>query len=339
MADGRGDLARWKGDDGEQLAAEVLFRLARGDSLAELGLPDHDGRIDLRGIRAPAPKRLRRVEQFGRFFEELGGLVQFKGTTLESVDMSEGLLESFRFFGARVVDCRFERAKCRDWRLWETDVIDTSFAGANLRGSMLGAWTDENRRGNVYRNVDFTRADLRDSGPREARFEDCDLSHARLDWLEFDGELVRCRFAGELVETIFYRDSTDGHSRPNPMEDVDFCDAELRWVEFRGLDLDRVKLPTGPDDLIVNNYRCVLERALEEFERGEHDEVRGFRTLLAHRLQWAGKKQAVGVVNRKDLVESEGEQGAEHIVEMLQRLETDCAGRRTKTRLLRALGR
>jgi hypothetical protein len=67
------DLAsRWKTQDGEQRVEE---RLLGGNRLDDLRLTEHDGRVDLRGIAAPAPERLKTFEKEGWVVAELGGTV------------------------------------------------------------------------------------------------------------------------------------------------------------------------------------------------------------------------------------------------------------------------
>ena len=44
---------RWQTPDGSRLAREVFERLIAGVPLSDLQLGEHEGRIDLRGLRAP----------------------------------------------------------------------------------------------------------------------------------------------------------------------------------------------------------------------------------------------------------------------------------------------
>ncbi len=57
---------------------------------------------------------------------------------LDGFDLSGAVLRSFRFFGTTISNCRFDQADCRDWRLWDCDVADSSFVGADLREAALG---------------------------------------------------------------------------------------------------------------------------------------------------------------------------------------------------------
>ena len=314
--------ARWRTPEGERLAQDVFGRLLAGKPLTDLGLGEHDGRIDLRGIVAPAPEHLEAFEKQGWVVRELGGLLKFERAKFVNLDFSGGRLESFRFFNTTITNCRFDEARCQDWRLWAVDVTDTSFVGADLRKAVLGAWYEG--RGDSYQRVNFSRANLRSIVCPAAIFVDCDFGEAQLAKVDFQSSsFIRCRFAGLLREVMFYDHGfKTGKPDPNPMEDVDFSEAELRMVEFRHLDLDGVKFPRSSDHLIVHHYRCVLERAVREL--GPDTAHRGLRTILEHELKWAGPHQEVGVFNRRDFVEMFDEEAAEFALGLLRRMETDC---------------
>ena len=161
-----------------------------------------------------------------------------------------------------------------------------------------------------------------------ATFVDCDFSNANLHKIDFQSSgFVRCRFAGELREVIFWNHGFQtGKPDPNPMEDVDFSGAVLRDVEFRRLDLGRVRLPEDPDHLIVRPYRCVLERALERLKGRGGPEAAVLSVVLAHSLKWAGPNQEAGVFNKRDLADG-GPEGARFAEKLLRQAEQECQGR------------
>ncbi len=318
-------VARWRTAAGELLTKEVFGRLVSGKSLSDLRLGEHEGRVDLRGISAPSPVQHDAREEKGWVVQEVGGLVKFQRAQLVDLDFSGGRLESFRFFNTTIANCRFDEARCQDWRLWAVDVTDTSFVGADLRKAVLGAWYEG--RGDVYQRVNFSGANLRSIVCPAATFVDCDFGDAQLAKVDFQSSsFIRCRFAGMLREVMFYDHGfKTGKPNPNQMEDVDFSEAELRMVEFRRLDLDSVKFPKSSDHLIVHHYRCVLEHAVREL----HTDARwkGLLAVMEHRLKWAGPRQEVGEFNRQDLLEMGDEAEAEFAVSLLHRLEAECAGR------------
>ena len=317
--------ARWSGDEGEQLVREVWRRLAIGKSLQDLGLGEHDGRTDLRGISVPQVANLK-LKSFRNW--EIGRLkdyLELRKVHFDAMDFSDSSLEYLRFFNARISDCRFDRADCRNWNVKATDVTATSFIEADLRDCGLGLWYEG--RGNVYRFVDFSRADMRDLISTTADYIDCNFSNARLDKVEFDSSgFIRCRFAGEVREVIFYdRGFKSPKPDPNPMEDVDFSKAQLRWCAFRRLNLDRVLLPQDPHHLIVKNYRCVLERTIAELEKDHSLTARGLKRVLEHDLKWIGPHQKAGVFNDLDFLEAWGLEGQKFATELLRRAELQCA--------------
>jgi hypothetical protein len=281
--------------------------------------------VDLRGIVAPPADRLRTLDHKGWVVQELGGLLEFRRAQLTNLDMSSGQLNSLRFFHTTITNCRFDGAKCQDWRMWAIDVADTTFVKADLRNAVLGAWHEG--RGNVFRKVDFSAANLRSIVCPAATFTDCDFNNAHLAKVDFQSSsFIRCRFAGLMREVMFYDHGfKTGKPDPNPMEDVDFSEAELRMVEFRRLDLDRVKFPTSSDHLVVRHYRCVLECALRELQG--NSKWTGLRAIFEHELKWAGPHQERGIFNRRDYVEMFGEEEAEFAIKLLQRLEAECSSR------------
>lgn len=315
--------ARWGTRDGHRLTEEIFGRLLAGRSLSDLRLGEHEGRIDLRGISTPPPSRLEAFERKGWRVRELGGLLKFDGVCLTDLDFRGGHLESLRFFKATLNNCRFDDARCQDWRLWAVDVIKSSFTGSDLRKSVLGAWYQG--RGNVFRDVQFSNANLRAIVCPAATFVDCDFGNAQLVKIDFQSSsFIRCRFAGLLREVAFYDHGfKTGKPDPNPMEDVDFSAAELRMVEFRRLDLERVKFPADADHLVVREYKCVLERALQELN--ENKRWSGLRAVLELRLKWSGPNQRVGVFNLKDFAEAGDEAEMEYASELLRRLDQVCS--------------
>jgi uncharacterized protein YjbI with pentapeptide repeats len=315
---------RWKSRDREQLVEEVFSRLRGGKPLADLGLGEHQGRIDLRGIPAPRPEVLNASSKAGWVVQEMGGLLKFEDVRLEDLDLSHAHLEGFRLTRAAISNCRFDQAGCQNWRLWACDVTASTFIGTDLRKAVLGAWHEG--RGSIYRKVDFSGANLRLIVCPAATFVDCDFGNAQLAKVDFQSSsFVRCRFAGLLREVMFYDHGfKTGKPDANQMEDVDFSEAELRMVEFRHLDLDRVQFPKDDAHLIVKEYRCVLQRALDELK--DNAQWRGFRAVLEHRLKWAGPHQATGVFNLRDLAEGGGEAEVQFARELLDRLEMTCSG-------------
>ncbi|MDQ2827339.1 MAG: hypothetical protein M3Y04_10345 [Actinomycetota bacterium] len=323
MSDDRHPAARWRTDAGTALAEEVVARLLAGRPLDDLELGELEGRVDLRGLPFPQPQRLRRFEEEGWFIEELSDRLCFKGARLVRLDLSGAMLDTVRMRDTLVEDCRFDGARCQRLGLVRTDMIDCSFAGADLRQAALGAWVEG---GNVFRRVSFAGADFRVGSCPAAAFVDCDFSKARIEKVDFQSSsFLRCRFAGDLREVMFYDHGfKTGKPDANPMEDVDFSAAVLHDVEFRHLNLDRVIFPAGPEHLVIQHYRCALERAIAELASGDSREARRLTAGFEHRLKWAGPNQEVGVFSLDDYERRGGEDLARLAVDVLRRGEAGC---------------
>jgi uncharacterized protein YjbI with pentapeptide repeats len=268
------------------------------------------------------PKRENRQDIGGLFVEKLSSALVLRGVSLADLDLSGAHLDGLRLFDVSLANCVFDSARCQDWRIWGSSFSGLSFGHADLRRSALGPWHEG--RGNLYERVSFVRADLRGATCQAATFIDCDLSNAALVKIDFQStSFIRTRFAGVLRQVTFWDagfkiDKPD----PNPMEDVDFSQAEFHEVDFRRLDLDRVTFPAASGHVIVTHYGCVLKRGLAALEEDESLVGRLLRTSLAHRLKWIGPQQKVGVFSLADCDEP-GE--AERLVELLSRLEKECA--------------
>jgi hypothetical protein len=322
MTADRSVVNRWRTDEGAARAKRVLDGLAVGQLPADLGWGVVGGRLDLRGLPAPLPKRSNRREIGGRFVEELSELLTIREASISGLDLSGAQLESLRMFSSTVSDCVFDDARCQDWRLWGCQVRDSRFLGTDLRGSALGSWWDG--RGNAYQRVDFSQADLRGISCSAATFVDCDFTGARLEKIDFQSSsFIRVKFAGELKEVIFWDHGFEiGKPDPNPMQEVDFTNARLKGVEFRRLNLDSVRFPASADHLVVHNYRCVIERALDFLRNDDSRIGRVLRATLEVHAKWIGPQQDVAVFSLADFDEP-GE--SEFAAVLLSRLDQECA--------------
>jgi len=166
-----------------------------GPSAGWPGLGEVDGRADLRGLPAPVPRRLRRFESAAWFAEELGELVVLRDVRLEGLDLRGAQLQSLRFFGSVIADCRLDGASCQDRRMWDTRVCDSSFTGASPRDAAVGPWHDG--KGNIWQRVSFARADFRVASPTGIVFSECDFSAARIAKVRFQQcAITDCRSRG-----------------------------------------------------------------------------------------------------------------------------------------------
>jgi uncharacterized protein YjbI with pentapeptide repeats len=328
----RSPADRWRGPDGQRLAGLVLARMSSLDSLADLALGEHEGRVDLRGFAVPQPEVIAEAyaaeagpDGAATVLRQMSGLVEFRGIELANLDLSHSHLDHLRFDDAVLTDCLFDSARCRDWRAWHFTVERSSFRGADLRDSAIGTWQEQT--GNSYRDVTFADADLRGIVCLAASFTDCDFSGVRLDQAEFNGcDFVRCKFAGPLDEVRFLADpgGIGGKTTAGVMREADFSQATLRLVEFGGYPMDDVVLPEESDaQVVVRHYPCVVRRALELLSEDFTPETRQLRTRLRTESGRLDEHRTVGVWHVDELgVDAEQQRFAR---QLLHRVERECS--------------
>lgn len=288
-------------------AAMILHHLANGGPLDGLGIGRVDGRLDLRDLSAPRPSVVGKRDLSFAKIKELGDLIQVEGRQWMDLDLSGSSLESVRFLGGTIVNCKFDRSKCKDLRMWDTSVVDTSFVGANLRGAVLGPVAQNGKR-NQFVNVDFSGADLRNTVWQSAEARSCAFRRANLKNVKFNGTVfVDCRFEGRLEDVQFARHAFGYEALPpNDMCGVDFSSAEFHFVDFRRLDMGSVAWPSRDDHYLIEDYRTTLSKMIEVL-RGRGDTVSArLRSMLEMLLKWAGEAQVKGVVSTEDLIASGG---------------------------------
>ena len=231
---------------------------------------------------------------------ELGGLLWFRDQMLTGLDLRGAVLDSLRIWYCRFVDCRFDEARCQDWRVWGSTFEGVSFKKADLRSAALGAWHEG--RGNTFTAVDFSGSNLRQIKCPAASFVDCDFSLAKLVTIDFGtSSFVRCRFAGRLKDVTFWgRRPGVEKPDPNPMLDVDFTDAMFREVQFQLLELAGVTLPVAPELLVIDRYACVVRETVALLEREESTYGKGLGGWFSVVSRWALPDQQVGIVNLVD---------------------------------------
>jgi uncharacterized protein YjbI with pentapeptide repeats len=298
----------------DALTGEIWARLVSGTALDDLGLPRKEGRIDLSGLTVPEPSAPRRLPLQGARVSNWGHLVEVRGGRWTGLDLSNARLEELRIFDTRIEDCVLDGARCDSWRMWSTEVLRTSLRRACLRNASLGAANAGKR--NVFRDVDFSGADLRGTGHGCALMECCRFVNSKLDHVEFQGTVfVDVVFEGTLREVMFGRRWWPPEYQsfpPNEMKRVSFKKAKFRLVEFRDLELDEVEWPDDPDHFVLTDYRDVLARMSQSG-------IRELAALSQVLLEGASPNQRAVVVSRRDLLEFTGERGVEEFLALLKR--------------------
>lgn len=309
------------------MAQEVLLFLLGERAEAPPGIGTYEGRIDLRGFALPSSKVVGSLSVGGIKAEKMDGIHEFHTTRWHAIDLSHARLSTVRFFGAVISDCRFDSAICLDWRLWDTTVVESSFAGSNLRDAALLTW--QNGRTNTWRDVNFDGADLRGAHGLGGVLERCSFGETRLKGFNFLQVAIRhCRFTGLLQDILFDGREIPGR-RPQPevMTDVDFSKAVFQEVEFRGCHFDGVELPKGV--YVIPRFPPVARRVLELLEHDESLEARMLRAEMNGQLKRPGADTSVTVFNRADYLTSGGEPLADLVESLLLEALKDTSRRAT----------
>jgi uncharacterized protein YjbI with pentapeptide repeats len=301
------------------MSAEIWNELIHGKPLSRPGVPKVDGRVDLRNLHVSEPHALETVRTPLADVTVLGGFTSVENATWHSIDFSSSQLPGLRFLDCQIRDCVFDRCRMDDLRVWRTDFANVSFRSADLRGAVLGGTSENDNRRNSFHDVDFTAADMRGTIYGAAEFLRCTFNRAKLSRIDFQSStFTDCSFEGELREVMFWDRGFKGELfPPNEMKRVDFTRAKLRWSGFHRLDLEEVLLPTDEDHIVVENFPEVLDRLLA-FLHGRPD-VRSsaLAAIFEHRKEWLGAKQKVGVLNKRDLIETAGEEGLQAVMKVI----------------------
>jgi uncharacterized protein YjbI with pentapeptide repeats len=206
-----------------------------------------------------------------------------------------------------------------DLRVWRTDFSNVSFRSADLRGAVLGGTSENDSRRNSFHDVDFTAADMRGTIYGAAEFVRCKFNHARLKKVDFQSStFTDCSFEGELRDVMFWDRGFKGELfPPNEMKRVDFTRAKLRWSGFHRLDLEEVLLPTDEGHIVVENFPEILDRLLAFFHGRPDVGSSALAAIFEHDKEWLGTKQRVGVLNKRDLIETAGEEGLQAVMKVI----------------------
>jgi uncharacterized protein YjbI with pentapeptide repeats len=301
------------------MSNEIWQRLVHGGSLGKESVPTIDGRLDLRNLHVPEPHAVETLRLPRMDVTVLDGITSIERASWQSIDFSGSMLPGLRLIDCQIRDCVFDRCRMSDLRIWSTDFVNVSFRSTDLRDALLGGTSDGDSRRNRFHDVDFTAADMRGTMYRATEFVRCKFNRAKLAKVEFGSStFTDCSFEGELRGVIFAHKGFDCERfPPNEMKRVDMRLATLRGSEFRGLDLDEVLFPENEDHIVIDDYPQILDRLLAYF--GERSDM-GSRVLAVgfkHDKKWLGPCQKVGVLNKRDLVESAGEDGLDAVIKII----------------------
>jgi uncharacterized protein YjbI with pentapeptide repeats len=301
-----------------KMNSKIWDRLLQGSPLHALGVDRKEGRFDLRNLHVAEARATQTNRTRVGDTTILEGTTEIRGMNWQSIDFSSSQLPTLRFFDCKISDCVFDECTLRDLRVWGTAFTDVSFRSANLRGAVLGGVQDSKR--NIFKNVDFSSADLRKTVYVAAEFLGCQFKDSKLDNVDFQSSTFEdCSFEGELREVIFYSKGFKGDNFPrNKMKGVDFSRARLRWTEFRGLDLDDVRFPVDEEHILIKNFPASLERLTKFFQARSDTGSKRLAAVLANKRKWLGPAQNVGLFNKTDLLEIAGKDGLRSFLDMVE---------------------
>lgn len=279
------------------MGAEIWDRVIEGRPLVGLEIGEIDGRLDLNSI-APARAVPTRIE----------------GVAWDSLHFTRCDLNNLRLLNCTITNCVFQQCNCESWRVWASTVSASQFRVSDLRSSSLGAELDGKRT--LYRDVEFDSSDLRDTSHSGVDYSSCRFSRCRIKKVDFGkSSFMNCSFIGELREVVF--NSPWGAPRPDvEIRNLDLTQARLRYTAFHSLDLDSVRFPEDDEHIICENYPAILDELLEEFRRSDDIDSQVAVAGLEVRRSCASNRD---VVNKKDLRDSFGVDGAVRALEVIRR--------------------
>lgn len=190
--------------------------------------------------------------------------IQFKGATLEGVDLRGLSFGTFSAGASEFRDCDFRGARfIRDGRFGsvgkQSRYIGCRFDGADLRAM----WSLGNVR---FERCSFDDAKIHDWWGDAAEFIDC----------HFAGRLTMCRFEGRVWNPGWLEPGRlDPPRDRNEFHGNDFRAAELIDCGFRhGIDINANLWPDGPEYIRLDRFPERIDRARAIIEAWADDAAR-----------------------------------------------------------------
>lgn len=334
---------RWETPLARRHAAAAMAALLAGRRPGEVGFPEFEGRVDLRGLVVPEPSELRLWSSMGKgltSLERVSDSINVGVKGLSRVDFGEGFLPHLRFTGASLAGCGFDGAHLPDLRTRDSTFERCSFRGADLDGAMLGP-------GTRFQSCVFSGARMHALQADSAAFVGCEFAEAELLEDDFNRTVFdRCHFAGLVKEVRFRAESwhLDEITRrglpPDPqcVRDCDFSQARLRSVSFEHLDLKGVLFPSDDEHLALADLRCVLVRLRQQLAGDESRAARQLSLHIEHQLSALPRSRSHGYLSLADLTESANHREAETVTGWIREAVAACAKGQTALGRLRGAG-
>jgi hypothetical protein len=250
------------------------------------GLPGV-GRIDahVTAIGKPMPRTVvSHITKNARFVPP-SGRVSFQAAVVERVDFRDTWWDDFWAAGTVFVDC--------------------DFRGSRFGHAVLG---DVSRQ-TTYRRCKFDGADLRNTRPGAARFEECQFAGAKIeDWRCFLNEFVACRFAGKLDGVGFSgrpwgpgAEKLRPKRRTNEFRGNDFREVDLIQCSFkRGIDISLQLWPEKDTYIRLDRARERVAKAREVLAGWSDQEARRLGLIMLQVYSSFGYEEQEEIFARRD---------------------------------------
>lgn len=296
---------RWRSISPEAvdaLRADVLA--ATGEVVSPFG--EVGGRQDLRGlaITSEAMGDVGRLTLGDETIPSTHGPGRLRRWT--GLDFTAAVLSNFNWYQHEAVSCIFDDANLEHIRCWGVLVEGCSFQRASLYYGQLGASAEWWPNRSIWKNSDFSRADLRRMSAT-VRFEQINFGRAKFGPTNFGwSDVVDCEFDG-IVDGLDFGALPVSDAPPRwDLSGVDMTHARPRRVEFRGVNLgnDAVKiaLPEDEEHWRIRDWPGFLHRVADAIVAlPDGIDKTTAQIWLEHVAKRTGPQQSEGFIARWDL--------------------------------------
>ncbi len=336
--------ARWQTQDGQDKSRRVLDALKKGRVFEKIdGVEMIDGRVDLRGLAVPRLNYGTWFSVKGHSVQNVSGPTVFRRCKLEDIDLSCCDFGEAMWTGCNLRNVRFNQARLCGVGFWGCALNEVNFDGADMHDAILSGV--DGSKVNTYVNVSFRTANLQGINGEVELYRDCDFSRANLKIVFFNGARFEgCTFAGLLSAVTFSLHAKsiapsilpwhrlDPMQFTNRMWNVDFSNAELRGVVFDGVDLSTCTFPNDENHIVVHQQRELFTKAKALISSEWHEPERTWALgLIDIMYLWPGKlygrqerpeilTQQIQVINRLDMHEALGYDAGERFYALVVEL-------------------
>jgi len=327
-------IGRWQTPQGQQFAKQVIRALRRNRRLSKLGfLSQHEGRWDLRGITLPSWTEQSQLSVGGHLVSLGTGKMRFSKVMLNDVDLSYSNIDDSFWDKCHWENVIADSIQAKDFGAWLSTFQNVSFCKSDLtHASMGGAW---GLSYNTFSAVNFSYSKLRHSVHQYEVYRNCDFSYADLKGVDFAGaRFSDCKFAGVMDEVIFrlhsltaplplfpWQKKIDVRQFANPMDNIDFSEAIFKYISLEGVDITNCQLPNDDSILVIRNQHAVFLKVREVIANEWTGEAQRIFLGILQDIYLTDRtsKQPIEIINKDYYREYVPEVGGQ-FVELLERI-------------------